>query len=161
MVFSVTHRPLADQKPPGRYRLVLVVNALTFKTRPTTNSKSKHCKPLTSLRNHQRQASSIGTPAPNNSTPTVGAARAEPLMPRGLGGACGSPAGAALFDPLPPEASREPFDKTRNDYQTPSMPIVSNTPDASSNIPHSSRPISVRMPLGRNRHFLLKAQSVH
>ena len=53
MVFSATHQLLADQNSLDRYRLVLVTDALTFRTRPATNSKDSHCKPLTSLGSHQ------------------------------------------------------------------------------------------------------------
>ena len=53
MIFGVTHEMLADKMFPGRYRLVLVVNALTFGTRPATDSKGSHYKPLASLQSHQ------------------------------------------------------------------------------------------------------------
>jgi len=53
MVFGATHQLLADQKALDWYRLVLVADALTFRTRLATNSKDSHCKPLRSLRSHQ------------------------------------------------------------------------------------------------------------
>jgi hypothetical protein len=76
MIFGVTHEMLADKMFPGRYRLVLVVNALTFGTRPVQIARvaiTSRSRPsgATSIRH-------VPLVRLRPTTPTVGAARAEP-----------------------------------------------------------------------------------